>query len=1270
MNTSMFYSKKIIINVILSIGLLFFVQTLPAQIATAPEIGNGTAISPYEISTWQQLYWISQNSAEWDKHFKQTANIDFADASPAINTWSSGAGWPMIGSYTSYSEKTPFTGVYDGNGHTISGLYIKRPSTKGVAFFAYTEGAQVKNLGLLNVMVEGNEAVSALVGRTDLVTLISNCFATGAITSGSYYGMVGGLIGYHSGNSLIQNSYSTASVTGTRSGGTESLGGLIGGTHTARVTNCYSTGLVSGGVNYYGGLIGYNMATVSNSFWDTQTSGQTTSAAGTGKTTSEMKEGILYIQAAWDFMDETVNGTEDLWGINAMENNGYPFLAWQGYTNDTELSLTTGYVTNISPVSLSATANGTIFSLGSPAPTQHGFCWNTSGNPTLDDNYTAEGVPAAGVFSSQLTELTLHQVYYVRAYVTNSIETVYGNEIVFVLTGAVAPSVGIGSSSSPYEIANLENLLWLSENQSEWSASKYFVQTANIDAAVTQYLNEGKGFSPIGTYNAAPFQGSYNGQGYAIDGLYINRTENDYNAFFGYLTGSASIKNLRIENVNITGTGAAALVGCLYSSTASIADCYASGSVSSSSGHSGAIISWLAYGTINRSISDVEVLGGSYTGGFAGRIQSGKVYNCYASGSVAKHSSAISFVYAGGFAGAIDATSTVSNCFSTSAVGAANTLGGFVAYFSSSTVTNCFWDIQTSGLASSAAGTGKTTAEMKVYSLFYDNNWDFKGETKNGINEIWNIGNSRNNGYPYLNWQYPDDLPPFLTWTGASSTSWDLASNWNYNVVPAAGNHVSIPVTANKPEISNTQSCYDVLIAAGAVLTLNPNGILTVQNKLINNAGTSGLVIQSNAGSTGHLLNHSAGVAAKVEQFISDDGWHYMGTPFSEATTVLPAFKGLWIIQNDEGTAQNNSETGWNYLSGSDVIVAGKGYGFHHDLDTTISFSGTLNTGDINVNTAFTLEGWNFVANPYPCTIDWEIVDNNLLNVYDAIYVWDPSLNSGAGNYAYWVGETGTNGQNQYIAPMQGFFVKAESAGSITFTNDAKSTSASTFKSSNIQSLIRLSVSDAKGASDETVIRIHPSASEKFDGKFDAFKLKAGSSISPQLFSVYNGDAYAINSLPTITSETIIPLEIMIKTSGKHSLVLSEISAFDDAFPIVLLDVSNKILARLESEDYEFEATAGETVQLFLAFSTSVSINNATLQNLFARGSKQQIIIGRMDNVEANVTIYDMKGQIIFSKLNVVANDLVIPLAQQGIYVVKVQNPGGKMFTAKVLVTK
>lgn len=321
-------------------------------------------------------------------------------------------------------------------------------------------------------------------------------------------------------------------------------------------------------------------------------------------------------------------------------------------------------------------------------------------------------------------------------------------------------SGGNGTQGNPFQIANLTDLQYLSEHSGDWT--KYFIQTADIDATETSTWDDGDGgdvdgFSPIGIFDwpnfSVSFQGSYDGQGYLIDGLYINRTEHDHNGLFGFLYGSASVKNLGVTNANINGKGVAALVGCVYSSNVTISNCYATGTITSTTGYTGGLVGWLAYGTMNNCYSNTVVVGNSYNGALIGRVQGGKVYNSFAAGSVTKKAGSPYMTSTGGFAGAIDNSAIVNNCYSTASVGVGNEVGGFVAYFSSATVSNCFWDTQTSGQTTSAAGAGKTTIEMQSVCTYLDAGWDFADENRNGTNELWTINPTDNNGYPALAWQ-------------------------------------------------------------------------------------------------------------------------------------------------------------------------------------------------------------------------------------------------------------------------------------------------------------------------------------------------------------------------------------------------------------------------------------------------------------------------------------------------------------------------------------
>jgi uncharacterized repeat protein (TIGR02543 family) len=93
-------------------------------------------------------------------------------------------------------------------------------------------------------------------------------------------------------------------------------------------------------------------------------------------------------------------------------------------------TVTTQAVTGMTTTT--ATGHGDLTALGLPSPTAHGMVWNTAGSPTLSDYFTNEGgASSAGAFVSSLTGLSANTTYYVRAYATNTLLTVYGNEVTF-----------------------------------------------------------------------------------------------------------------------------------------------------------------------------------------------------------------------------------------------------------------------------------------------------------------------------------------------------------------------------------------------------------------------------------------------------------------------------------------------------------------------------------------------------------------------------------------------------------------------------------------------------------------------------------------------------------------------------------------------------------------------------------------------------------------------------------------------------------------------
>ncbi len=366
--------------------LLIISVRLFAQTATPPSNYNtsdGSASDPYKIGTLNNLYWLSRNPDEWDKHYIQTANINAS----ATGGWDGGAGFSPIGVHPTY-----FTGSYNGQNHTIDGLTIHRTSC---GLFETIENATIENIGVTNVDISGDVGVGGLVGTTRVGSTLKNCYSTGNLSgyqnSGGLVGILsyttmtkcysrvnvtgttdhfGGLVGYLR-DSSVSRCYSTGNVTG----GDEAVGGLVGKTDwNSTLSDCYSTGSVSG-YTKVGGLIGYHQNShlynsystghvsgstllrvggligysthylVVNCFWNTITSNRADSQGGTGKTTGEMKNVATYtdvltvgLDDAWDFVDNPNddNANDNYWDIDpsGVINDGYPFLVWDESSNE------------------------------------------------------------------------------------------------------------------------------------------------------------------------------------------------------------------------------------------------------------------------------------------------------------------------------------------------------------------------------------------------------------------------------------------------------------------------------------------------------------------------------------------------------------------------------------------------------------------------------------------------------------------------------------------------------------------------------------------------------------------------------------------------------------------------------------------------------------------------------------------------------------------------------------------------------------------------
>ncbi|MFW6142201.1 MAG: GLUG motif-containing protein, partial [Candidatus Saliniplasma sp.] len=716
---------------------------------------------------------------------------DLDENSPGYDDWvGTASGWEPIG-----DDVDPFTGIFDGNGKTISGLYIDRPTEEYIGLFGYTNGAEIKDIELTGVDVTGEQRVGGLVGYNN--GLISNTSASGEVegTSGYYNGV---LVGYNFDSGEVHFSHSSGTVTGTNG-----LGGLCGlnlgtisdsystadviatgnyiggfvGEHRGGITNAYSIGEVSGS-SYVGGFVGWNSGTVENSFWDNETSGQTTSEGGTGKTTEEMKDVATFtdistdgLDTPWDFFGDPNDdvGEEDTWHIHEMINDGYPFLLWEPSAiydwHDLDAirnNLDGGYILmNDLDENSAGYAN-----YNSHAEASYEVEEDAGYSQTWDDGDTIEIRFDEGDYDSVL-----------------GVEDDEGNPI--------AHSVG--------------EEITIDEDTGERYVYVF-------------YENALIGWDPIGEFDAnmpsLSFTGSFYGNGHVIKDLFIQRPSEDDVGLFGCIRESSIVENIGLIDNDVVGvfnTGGlvgnnrgtvnnsyangnvsgyfsvGGLVGISYWNTISnsfttgnvvgtrllgglvgynmygdISNSYSTAMVTGDQNRIGGLIGYnhgttIKEATISNSYAAGDVIGRTYVGGFVGYSYSNAtISDCYATGSVTGHGSIGGLVglntyyeYEDNFKAA-----SVFNSYSTGTVSGNQEVGGLVGFNDQSIVYNSFWDTETSGTDTGIGdgdqdgATGKTTAQMNDVATFTDLStsglnepWDFVDNPNDDVTDedIWNI---------------------------------------------------------------------------------------------------------------------------------------------------------------------------------------------------------------------------------------------------------------------------------------------------------------------------------------------------------------------------------------------------------------------------------------------------------------------------------------------------------------------------------------------------
>ena len=564
----------------------------------------------YEITNACQLYWFSQHVNGGNTRINAVLIADItvntgvlkSDGTLADDT-SGFESWTPIGN-NSYK----YTGTFDGQGHTVRGLYFDDTDDKTgkyVGLFGSNSGT-IKNVGVVASYFNGCDYVGAVCG--DNSGTITNCYNTGNV-SGSYD--VGGVSGWSSGT--ITGCYSTGKVSGQ-----DYIGGMCGYNYTGIITNCYNTGNVSG-TEYVGGVCGYiNGGTITNCYNSGKVSGTYDFVGGvcgnngSGKITNCHNIGNVngsgYVGSLCGSNDSTIT--------NCYFDSGNAIGFNQGKVTDVESKTTAQF------------ASGEVAYLLNGSTSEGTLAWGqTLGKdnyPVLDSTkkvyYGYISCSESGIMSYSNTELPA---------------TIPGhtyNENGFCAKCGVYEPAAFSEIDNRYIISNAGQLYWFAQHINGGNTGVNAVLTADITVNTGVLKSDGtladdtsgfRSWTPIGN-SSKKYTGKFDGQGHTISGLYCNISTSSA-GLFGCLD-YGEIKNVGVIDSYFNGSNYVGGV-CAWNYGGKITACYNTGTLKSDSSVGG-VCGWNLGGKITGCYSIGTVNGSGSVGGVCG-IKDGTITGCY-----------------------------------------------------------------------------------------------------------------------------------------------------------------------------------------------------------------------------------------------------------------------------------------------------------------------------------------------------------------------------------------------------------------------------------------------------------------------------------------------------------------------------------------------------------------------------------------------------------------------------------------------------------------
>jgi len=479
--------------------------------------------------------------------------------------------------------------------------------------------------------------------------------------------------------------------------------------------------------------------------------------------------------------------------------------------------------------------------------------------------------------------------------------------------------------------------------------------------------------------------------------------------------------------------------------------------------------------------------------------------------------------------------------------------------------------------------------------------------------------------------------------------AWEVPSNWSLEVVPNAYHNVTV---LGEATINSIAASHNLTIEEEAHLTIGYNGSLLVKAQLSNPQGSDGLLIESNYNGTGGLMNFTPDVEATLQRCMTGNSmaWHQFSSPVA-ALSLDDGFNDGTILswyepaQTWVSSANASVWPSWNDVNDGNVFTPAKGYMISYPYTDgqpqTKVFTGVLNQGPFSFELSRQAHpndnflGFNLSGNPYPSCIDWKSslgwgrADLELTgfgqNAGYSYWVWNPASGQYGTFHSGQASDEGTLGTTRYIAPMQGFWVRADQAGTLTMDNQVRRNAIQQWlkNSQTAPGAIRLTVSNtANQYSDEVILEFGHETNLGGSQKMFSFYADA-----PSLYTVKDNVNYSISFLGGADETPTVPLAFKAGVNSSYTISVSGLEFFE---LVELEDLQTGIRHPLTLQPvYQFQATTNDEANRFVLHFKALGVEEQAKAQPYAFYRPGEIVVFSPWQGPVTLFVFDASGRIV-----------------------------------------